>query len=819
MANAYSIQRNRQGWIDPTNQEFKLKALQFKDQKYTENFAKVQGVIDKYSALQLARGVDQEYLNERLNYLVNTANQLGGDFGSDAVTSTTSNFIDQALDENVMTAVQQTQKISAYQQEVAKIKEKNPELYNEMNEAFGMQPAQKYLQSTKVGDKIQGSLDYHRYQDYQADLNKVLIDMQKSAKDGVYEYLDGQGGKKVITINGMSREQLEDVARGILGNKYDKQFLIDAWGATGGFKNINPTEVMNNFSQDISTKTKALAELQSKLTGNVTDEEKVELNKQINNLTSNINESSMLLETFKTNPQQAMAHLQKLKVIKNTALGLSNMQVKSVKYDVDEQYWKRQNFNLELDKFNFDKEYKQATLELNREKLDNEKKKERESEYGIINNGATPPTEEAIQSDIKTAIELYKNDETYSVENMQTAKVLYDIAKGNAQGRYDDDQVSQAKALLGKVEAELGTKFNMSDRNHAEKMMEEYVKHDRYKALRQIEINGKMVSAKNDSFGRLQERKDFKASYEEMYKKANEIAKKNGGHWQDTEVAKNFARNRIQYTEGKSWSVSIRGDKAAADLTALLSSSDSSGKQALPTIGKGEAFDLIATKDGNFKVRFRPKVKDNGIFRTETAPIEVIVSKDKVEQVFPEVRGTTMNKNIYNYATMGGREITGVSGGFEETGSKYSSVTKKEVALINPNAVPYVEKQSAVDFMVNKYSKIAGTKENLDTINKAISSVADKLDNGRYVTTVSFSAGVQGYPDSMFLKLVDSRTNETIISREIEGVDDGGKFLQLQRTAPSTLKMILVDKIMEESMKRSLQQGELVLPKEFNKLK
>jgi hypothetical protein len=118
MANAYSIQRNRQGWIDPQDQEFTLKALMFKQQKYDSNRAKVDAVVEQYKSLQLARGVDKDYLNERLNYIFDNINSGNNDFSSNAFTASINNYIGEALDNNVMTAIQETAKIKRYQEDV-----------------------------------------------------------------------------------------------------------------------------------------------------------------------------------------------------------------------------------------------------------------------------------------------------------------------------------------------------------------------------------------------------------------------------------------------------------------------------------------------------------------------------------------------------------------------------------------------------------------------------------------------------------------------------------------------------------------------------
>ena len=232
MANAYSIQRNRQGWIAPQDQEFTLKALMFKQQKYDSNRAKVDAVVEQYKSLQLARGVDKDYLNERLNYIFDNINSGNNDFSSNAFTASINNYIGEALDNNVMTAIQETAKIKRYQEDVAKLKEKNPELYNPLNEAYGLAPAQEYLQNTEVGAKINGNLMYTPYKDIEGEVNKWLTDIQMKAKDGKIQIPDNQGRIQEITVNGKSAAELRDLALGYIGNRYDDQLKVNVWGNT-----------------------------------------------------------------------------------------------------------------------------------------------------------------------------------------------------------------------------------------------------------------------------------------------------------------------------------------------------------------------------------------------------------------------------------------------------------------------------------------------------------------------------------------------------------------------------------------------------------
>ena len=344
MANAYSIQRNRQGWIDPTDQDFSLKALMFKQEKYTANSAKTEAIIEKYKSLQLAREVDKDYLRDRLNGLISGVNNFGDqDYGSDALTKSINYHIGQAVDDNVMTAVEQTAKINAYQAEVQKVKEKNPELYNNLNESFGIAPAQEYMNNGEVGAKIKGSLTYTPFKDVEGEVSKFLLEIQKGAKDGVTQMPDPQNPGRMIevTLNGKSADELRQLAMGYIGNRYDSQIKINTWGSTGGFKEIEAriAPTVAKYDSMINERNTELAEVKSKLTGRITESERSYLQDQVKSLENGIMGAQSMKESLTKDPVGALVYLEKESIAGRAGMSLGLLQTKSVEYKKDDYYF------------------------------------------------------------------------------------------------------------------------------------------------------------------------------------------------------------------------------------------------------------------------------------------------------------------------------------------------------------------------------------------------------------------------------------------------------------------------------------------------
>ena len=152
MATAFSINQYRDpGHVDMSAT---FKAQTYKQQLYDTNVAQTQQLINQYAGVDLMRDVDQKYLGERLNTLVNYVNQSGAqDWSRRSIANEVSNYIGQALDENVMAGIASTQRYRKQMSEIEDIKKNKPDLYSSQNEWFATRDLQRYLTSDKTRNK------------------------------------------------------------------------------------------------------------------------------------------------------------------------------------------------------------------------------------------------------------------------------------------------------------------------------------------------------------------------------------------------------------------------------------------------------------------------------------------------------------------------------------------------------------------------------------------------------------------------------------------------------------------------------------------
>ena len=155
------------------------KAQMYKQQMYDQNVSATQQLINQYAGSDLMRGVDQEYLGERLNTLVNYINQSGTmDWSRRSVATDVAQYIGQALDQNVMAGIASTQRYRKQMAEIEDIKKNKPDQYSSQNEWLATRDLQRYMTSNQVGDSYKAG-SYIPY----TDVNKLIKDGLPILKD------------------------------------------------------------------------------------------------------------------------------------------------------------------------------------------------------------------------------------------------------------------------------------------------------------------------------------------------------------------------------------------------------------------------------------------------------------------------------------------------------------------------------------------------------------------------------------------------------------------------------------------------------------
>ena len=702
MANAYSIQRNRQGWIDPQDQEFTLKALMFKQQKYDSNRAKVDAVVEQYKSLQLARGVDKDYLNERLNYIFDNINSGNNDFSSNAFTASINNYIGEALDDNVMTAIQETAKIRKYQDEVTKLKEKSPELYNPLNEAYGLAPAQEYLQNTEVGAKINGNLMYTPYKDIEGEVNKWLTDIQMKAKDGKIQIPDEHGRIKEITINGKSSQELRDLALGYIGNRYDDQLKVNVWGNTGGFKNLQPQieSAISGYDATIEAQNKAIIEAKTKLTGPLSEAEKDKLKDSIKAAENQLLQITQMKQSLQDNPVGALVFLEKQKIAGRSGAALGLLRTESIEYKADDYYFKTREAALNEQKFQHDiiKEennmavkaqelkLKEAEIQLKGQELAIKAAGGGEGDTSSNTSGAGGTgggfyeldfTSEEIGDGPKESFkDLWKQDISSKYQDMnqfntQTMNTVIQIAKGEVPA--SKERKDAAIALITEFRSK-GGNLNVASPKQAQNFMAMLSRADAYSALNYLPVNGgAAINVKQAFQEKLSEYSSSANSFAQARKKAqNAINAQGGGQAYGDDL--NFieaAKTAVPFSMQKQLGLAVTSKNKAA-VTMLINSSETArASGTVPIIGEDSSMFVKDLKNGKYEITFSAKSKDaNKDAIHEKQKVEV--SYENAHKIFPQLQVFQKPREKFTIESMG-------------TKPKYSP----SVRFVNPNSEDY----------------------------------------------------------------------------------------------------------------------------------
>lgn len=769
MANAYSIQRNRQGWIDPTDQDFTLKALMFKQQKYDANQAKVDSVIENYKSLQLARGVDKDYLNERVKYLIDNINQFGPqDYGSNAATQSIKYHIDQALDENVMTAIQETSKIKAYQAEVEKIKEKDPKAYNQLNDAYGMAPAQEYMQNQEVGAKINGSLRYTPFKDIEGEVNTWLTDIQKNAKDGVVQLPDPNNPGQIIetTINGKSANELRQLALGYIGDRYNDQLKVNVWGNTGGFKQMEPQvqSAIQSYDSVIGTKNKELIEIQTKLTGNLSNADKENLKQQAKSLENDINEHNQMKGLLESNPVGALVYLEKNKLANRSGLSLGLLQTKSVEYKKDDYYFAqldniRDNKRLELEyaKNESDMAYKAEDLRIKQEELRLKAlgvgtKSEKDSKSDGTDSSTGEGMEGAILEEVglgdgQEAMPNYRQMWEGEIQSKRTAvnqfsaqtmQAVMDIATGKVQA--GPEEVKSAKAAITEFRSK-GGNLNPGSEKQIIGFMRTISRSDAYKDLSIIPVGGKNVNIK-------QQFKDMYGDFSDGYFKYNKAraqaqaaeAKGTKGAYGDNQEFINQAKSAVPYSVSKQLNIPVDSKNAGMYNQLISMSEEAKAGGEFSPVEEKSSVKIKDLRNGKYQVSYSTKVKNEDkedVLRTKVVTIDGVNAR----KMLPQLGAFDQKQGRFTIESMGTKPRY-------STGIVYDDVNSKEY-LYKAETLSSIRTSPLDEFFIdrtNAKSKILETTgvsslrnpEEKVLMNNLVSTLLSEDMMNKYRTSVYF---------------------------------------------------------------------------------
>ena len=312
-----------------------------------------QGIL-QLENLKVLRPEDQEYIDNKINQMYSTLDNMGDkDLSRGNVADSYYSAIKSVgSDPIVADAVGNTMRVSRFNSEIQKLTEKKPELVKSGNVSFALDQAGYNAYMAGETNSIK-EIRYTPYTDYNKKMEDRLNSFSKMKPKQTIEVLDGMGGKKTVTKEGLTAEDLRSIVTNSLDNDDLSQMQIDAWVSTGGFKNTAVIGELSSYLKDSEDKLnskKISLEKQIKEGGST---------KQIEKWNSDLNFVNGQLggiDQAKSSTINAATYLQREKVVNGFVDMYSPLYTESVSYDTDKLYWDRANYDLNVKKFEFEQD-------------------------------------------------------------------------------------------------------------------------------------------------------------------------------------------------------------------------------------------------------------------------------------------------------------------------------------------------------------------------------------------------------------------------------------------------------------------------------
>lgn len=344
-----------------TDENFNLLAQVqlMKQQKYDVNQQKIQETLDAWGMQQVLRPQDKEYIANKLSYLTDTINGLGNrDLSLTNVTNDINSKIAiAAQDPRITNALENTRKYQSFSSQVAQTREKNPELYSDLNyqDALDLSGFEDYMAGRT---ESLGNLQYNPYVDVPKKINDATADWAKnhgyrrefSRENNGYFFINTE--KEVLTenevinyinssIDPQTARQLQINARQTYKNIPEQDFVQQAQGIYDS-ENI---ELSTEISRLQAGKANLNKEAQA-----VVDERISDYNERIQNNKKKINSGNY-------DRNSDIYTLYNRSFLKSIAQNYVKDEVVDVSYD---------DSPLDLLKFQADQTYREETLKLKR---------------------------------------------------------------------------------------------------------------------------------------------------------------------------------------------------------------------------------------------------------------------------------------------------------------------------------------------------------------------------------------------------------------------------------------------------------------------
>lgn len=359
-----------------------------KQAQYDAGVQKIQSYIDNVAGLDIAKDVDRQYLQSKLDELGNNLRGVAaGDFSNFQLVNSVGGMVKQiGKDPVVQNAVASTQRYRKGQAEVENARKTGKG--SPQNEAWWLQEANSWLNDRTPGSSFTGN-----YVPY-TDLNKKWMDIQKELgasettqqlpflQDAAGRYIDEQGNllpadaapvlNKVMvekTFKGKSAQAIKNAIMASMNENDIRQINIDAWyhyrGTTPEKLRADAMAEQAKYDGALSTQLKNLQTLKGTRTNDPVYQAAVD--KQIQEAKQDIADNKAkyekAIELIKVNPDAYRNAMYTQNAINSFALGFSNYTEiqKIVSNPYQEQLDRDRKYQLSVDEYKERQRHNKAT--------------------------------------------------------------------------------------------------------------------------------------------------------------------------------------------------------------------------------------------------------------------------------------------------------------------------------------------------------------------------------------------------------------------------------------------------------------------------
>lgn len=234
MASQYSILRNYGKYVSPYNMDVMMQGMGYMQQKIDTNRQAINEYADYIINSDIIKPQDREYLQNRLNGLIQDVNNVyrKSNLASDGIARSIQARLGEALDTRVLNAIAGTREIRAFSEKIEDMKLNNPKMYSPINEAEAFADAVAWMNDGQVGTRL-NPIHYTPYTDYHAEIDekmKNFISLNKGKKVNV-PVTDANGNRtgemREMYIDEMSYAQVRDIAMASISENGKAQMQLE----------------------------------------------------------------------------------------------------------------------------------------------------------------------------------------------------------------------------------------------------------------------------------------------------------------------------------------------------------------------------------------------------------------------------------------------------------------------------------------------------------------------------------------------------------------------------------------------------------------